>query len=65
VSDEYRSRSGGRQRMSEQSRIPVKRDDALSASSARLVEVMRKITEEVSEEVVQAIRKSSSSSVQR
>ena len=59
MSDEYRARSGGKRQMSEQSRVPVKRDDALSARSARLVEVMRKITEEVCEEVVQAIRKSS------
>lgn len=37
-------------------RVPVKRDDALSARSARLVEVMRRITEEIREEIVQTIR---------
>jgi hypothetical protein len=51
--------------MSDKSRVAVKRDDALSARSARLVEVMRRITEEISEEVVQAIRNGTNDSVQR
>ena len=62
MSGEVRMRDSGKRTVDEKSRSPRNQDDSGGGRASRLIEVMRRITEEIREEVVQTIRDSKNNS---